>query len=417
MKRFALSNFIASRWSKGSNNTSAKHTKKIIRIGSASIALCFFVMVLSVCILDGFKTSLSNKVFGFGAHLQVVPYLFQTEETEETELVKTNFKFDSTLQHLLTNNKNIKHFQSFLLQNGLLQSSEELFGVLFKGLPTNYNSTFFHNNLVEGTMPVYSDSTYSAQILISLQTANRLQIKTGERVRAYFIVDSNLRPRSFTVCGIYRTGLEKFDEYYVFCDRKHLARINNLQTDDAEGIEITLSNPKDMESTRAELDEELPYSLSCYTCEELYPEIFDWLVLIDTNVWVMLIIVLAVSLISIVAILFIHIADRSTQTMLLLSIGAGMPLIRAIFTRQTFFLLAKSMLYGNALALAFCVLQYFTHLIKLDSAVYFLDYVPIGFPLPLLIALNAACIIISYALLSICAFVLRNIQWSKNAEM
>ncbi|MDR1739492.1 MAG: ABC transporter permease [Bacteroidales bacterium] len=423
MKRFALSNFIASRWSKDSYDTSRKssanstrQTKKIIRIGSASIALCFFVMVLSVCILDGFKTSLSNKVFGFGSHLQIAPYMFQTDETE-TGLAETNFKFDSNLQQLLTSNKNIKYFQTFLLQNGLLQSSEELFGVLFKGLPTDYDSNFFHNNIIDGKMPVYSDSVYSPQILISLQTANRLQTKTGERVRAYFIVDSNLRPRSFTVCGIYRTGLEKFDEYYVFCDKKHLARINSLQADDAEGIEITLFNPENMETVQKELDEELPYSLSCYTCQELYPEIFDWLVLIDTNVWVMIIIVLAVSLISIVAILFIHIADRSTQTMLLLSIGAGMPLIRAIFTRQTFFLLARSMLYGNALALAFCILQYFTHLIKLNSAVYFLDYVPVGFPVILIVALNAACIIIAYALLSVCAFVLRNIQWSKNAEM
>ncbi len=226
-----------------------------------------------------------------------------------------------------------------------------------------------------------------------------------------------MRPRSFTVCGIYRTGLEKFDEYYVFCDKKHLARINNLQTDDVEGVEIILYNPRNMEIVREELDEKLPYSLSCYTSRELYPEIFDWLVLIDTNVWVMLIIVLAVSLISIIAILFIHIADRSTQIMLLMSMGAGMPLIRAIFTRQTFFLLMKSLLYGNALAVIFCTLQHFTHFISLDSAVYFLDYIPVGFPIMLIIVLNIACIIMAYTLLSVCALVLRKIQWSKNTEM
>ncbi|MDR1975280.1 MAG: hypothetical protein LBQ31_11535 [Bacteroidales bacterium] len=409
-----MSNFIASRWNK---NISEKNTKKIIRIGSASIALCFFVMVVSVCILDGFKTALSNKVYGFGSHLQIVPYLFDTEDNDSNG----TFKLDSNIKSLLVQNKSIKHFQTFLLQNGLLEGSEEIFGVVFKGLPSEYDHDFFQNNLIHGEMPVYSDSAYSAQILISQKIADRLNVQAGENVKACFIVEADgesaLRPRSFTVCGIYRTGLEKFDQYFVFCDRKHLSRINGLHEDDVEGIEITLFNPDDMYNVSAQLDDKLPYSLSCNTCDELFPEIFDWLVLIDTNVWVMLIIVLIVSLISVVAILFIHIADRSTHTMLLLSFGAGMPLIRAIFTRQTFFLLIRSMIYGNALALLFCVLQNFTHFVSLNSEVYFLDSVPVGFPIMLLIALNATSIVIAYILLSVCTFVIRKMEWSKRNKL
>ncbi|MDR0763881.1 MAG: hypothetical protein LBF01_05235 [Bacteroidales bacterium] len=408
MNIFSLSNFIATRWN-------ASNAKKIIRIGSASIALCFFVMAISVCILDGFKTALSNKVFGFGSHLQIMPYMLQSEETGENSSI---FKFDTSIISLIKQNKNVKHFEPFLLQNGLLQGSEELFGVVFKGLSQNYNSDFFRSNIVNGAMPVYNDSVFSSQILISEKIANRLEIQVGERVRACFISEGydgssgyggsgELHPRSFTISGIYRTGLEKFDEYYVFCDKKHLARINNLQADDIEGIEITLYNPADRFEVSKQLNTELPYSLSCNTCDKLFPEIFDWLVLIDTNVWVMLIIVLIVSLISVVAILFINIANRSAHALLLISLGAGMSLIRAIFTRQTFFLLLKSMLYGNALALLFCTIQYFTHFISLNSAVYFLDSVPVGFPLLLLIVLNAASIIIAYILLTICAFVIK----------
>jgi lipoprotein-releasing system permease protein len=398
MNTLSLSNFIASRWN-------ASRAKKIIRIGSASVALCFFTMVISICILDGFKISLSNKVFGFGSHLQITPYLLQDEETGENAGV---FKLDTTILSLIKQNKNVKHFEPFLLQNGLLQGSEELFGVIFKGLPANYNSEFFRLNIVKGSMPAYDDSIFSSQILISEKIANQLEIQAGERVKACFISgDNDLRPRSFTISGIYRTGLEKFDEYYVFCDKKHLAHINNLQQDDVEGIEITLYNPANRFEVNEQLNAELPYSLSCYTCDEIFPEIFDWLVLIDTNVWVMLIIVLIVSLISIVAILFINIANRSRHTLLLISLGAKMSLIRAIFARQTFLLLLKSMLYGNILALLFCTLQYFTHFISLDSAVYFLDYVPVGFPLLLLLVLNVASIVIAYVLLTICAFVIK----------
>jgi lipoprotein-releasing system permease protein len=370
-------------------------------------------MAVSVCILNGFKTALSDKVFGFGSHLQITPYLLQDGETDtETYTKAGTFKFDTAIISLIKRNKAVKHFEPFLLQNGLLQGNEELFGTLFKGLSSNYDSDFFRTNLISGTMPIYNDSVFSAQILISEKIANRLGIQVGGRVKACFISNEDnennrLRPRSFTVSGIYRTGLEKFDEYYVFCDKKHLARINGLQQDDAEGIEITLHNPADRFAVNEQLYYELPYSLSCYTCDELFPEIFDWLVLIDTNVRVMLIIVLIVSLISVVAILFIHIANRSEHALLLISLGAGMPLIRAIFTRQTFFLLLKSMLYGNALALLFCVLQYFTHFITLDSAVYFLDFVPVGFPLMLLLILNAASIMLAYILLSICALVIR----------
>jgi lipoprotein-releasing system permease protein len=121
----------------------------------------------------------------------------------------------------------------------------------------------------------------------------------------------------------------------------------------------------------------------------------------------MLIIVLTVSLISIVAILFINVANRYEHALLLISLGAKMSLIRAIFTRQTFLLLLKNMFYGNALALLLCAIQYFTHFISLDSAVYFLDYVPTGFPIALLLALNAASIIIACTLLTICSFAIK----------
>ena len=125
----------------------------------------------------------------------------------------------------------------------------------------------------------------------------------------------------------------------------------------------------------------------------------------------MLIIVLTVSLISIVAILFINVANRYEHSLLLVSLGARMSLIRAIFTQQTFFLLLKSMFYGNALALLLCALQYFTHFISLDTTVYFLDYVPTGFPIALLIALNAASIIIAYALLIICSLAIKKARF------
>ncbi|MDR0619727.1 MAG: hypothetical protein LBG17_07520 [Bacteroidales bacterium] len=405
MNIFSLSNFIASRWN-------ASRAKKIIRIGTASITLCFFVMTVSICILSGFKTSLSNKVFGFGSHLQITPYLFQNEEAGNNINI---FKFDTNIQLLIEQNKNIKYFEPFLSQNGLLQGIEELFGVIFKGLSSNYNSEFFRSNLIKGVMPVYNDSVFSAQILISEKIANRLDLQIDERVKACFISgdssDSELRPRSFTISGIYRTGLEKFDEYYVFCDKKHLARINGLQNDDAESIEITLHNPADRFEVSEQLNSKLPYSLSSYTCDEIFPEIFDWLVLIDINVWVMLIIVLTVSLISIVAILFINVANRYEHSLLLVSLGARMSLIRAIFTQQTFFLLLKSMFYGNALALLLCALQYFTHFISLDSTVYFLDYVPTGFPIELLLALNAVSIIIAYVLLIICSLVIKKARF------
>ena len=81
--------YIARRWA---FSTPLRHTRNILRMGMGSMGLCVAVMVISLCVLVGFKTEISRKVFGFGSHVVVQPYW------SENESEGLSIRWDSALQ-------------------------------------------------------------------------------------------------------------------------------------------------------------------------------------------------------------------------------------------------------------------------------------------------------------------------------
>ncbi|MEG1717687.1 MAG: FtsX-like permease family protein [Bacteroidales bacterium] len=417
-KKVNLSTFIAHRWA---FSVPLKHTRNILRMGIGSISLCIAVMITSLCILVGFKEEVSQKVFGFGSHLQIQPYLQDTLTQETAYSIHTS----KSLLHLLSQQKYIKHSQAFAQKGALIRGEEESYGVLFKGFPKHYDTSFFSKRLKAGRMPVFlgqvtsqEDSvqkpkTMSSEILISEIIANKLGLKVGDKVRSYFTNGELLKARAFTVKGIYSTGLEKFDEAYILCDIAQIQRLNDWNTNQVDGFDLQLFQPKEREQNANALTEMLPYELSCYPCDLLFPEIFDWLALIDVNVWVLLIIMLIVTLISLVSVLFIYIIERRPQIGILKAQGAGNALIRRIFIKQTLFIMGKGILYGNVIALFLCFLQQKLHLLRLEESVYFLDSVPIKFPWLMILGVNVICLITAFLLLSLTSRILNRIHPAK----
>lgn len=386
--------FIARRWA---GSSPLKHTRRILNMGVGSMGLCITVMIVSICILTGFKQEIKEKVFGFGSHLVIQPYWTQSSDSSLCIV------WNDELRNLLQAQPDLRSATPYALKGALVKGEKESHGVFFKGLSCGYDSSFFLQKLKKGRLPAFSsngDSQYaSAQILVSEILARKLQLDTGDRLRAFFVDKEQLRPRAFTICGIYASGLEKFDETYIFCDISQIRKINGWTPQQADGIDIRLKNPENREKTAIALSQALPYEYSCFPCDYLFPEIFDWLTLIDANVWVLMIIMLIVCMICLVAILFILIIERKPHIGVLRAIGADKRLTRRVFIFQTLFILGRSLLAGNLLALALCLIQKYGHIIKLNESVYYLDSVPVDFPWLIILSINFLVVLIAYMLL------------------
>lgn len=387
--------YIASRWT---HSTPQKHTRHILRLGVACIALCMSIMIIAICILVGFKDSISQKVFGFGSHLQIRPY--------STEGKITYLELSNPAVKKLAENKHIKHLEPFLYKEGLLKGEEESLGVFFKGISPQFDTSFFAKSLIEGRLPHFEKSI-SSEIIISEKTARLLDLKIGGKARTYFISDNYLRPRAFNIVGIYKTGLAQFDATYILGDIRQIQRLDSLSNQQVSGLDISLYNPNERLGVKAELSNILPYEWSCYSCDELFPEIFDWLALIDINVWVLMIIIWTVAIISLISILFICVIGRRSHAAMLGVMGAGRRSILNIFMWQAVLILGKGMVIGNACGLLVCLIQHLTHAFKLNEDVYFLSFVPTSFPWSIILIINVLCIAIALIVLFLAVLGLR----------
>lgn len=399
---FRIVHLIAKRWAGAS---SLRHSRHIVRMGIACTGLCVCVMVVSACILTGFRQEVSQKVFGFGSHVVIQPYLFANDEEAAC------IEWDSALQHTIHALPSLSSAQAYTLKGALVRGRHQSHGVFFKGLPPGFDTVFFADKIKRGRLPDFADDAgflpldsllfwerLSQEVLISELLANKLQIDTGSRLRAYFACEGSLRPRAFTVCGIYSTGLEKFDETYVLGHIGHIQRLNNWNATLSDGIDIRLEDPAKRRLAAQILQVELPYRYNSFVCDALFPEIFDWLILVDANVWVLMAIMLIVCLICLVSLLFILIIERKAHVGILMALGGTPLLVRRIFVEQTLLILGRGLLWGNAAALGLCALQKSTGWLKLNEAVYYIDRVPVAFPW-LTIALTNLLIIVSAYLL------------------
>lgn len=176
-----------------------------IRIATAGVAIGLAVMIISVCVVMGFKHTIQNKVSGFGCDIQVAE--FTTLQSPEQYPIVINDSVLNVLGHL----QGIAHAQRFALKEGILKTDNDFLGIQFKGIAEEYDTTFIHNNMVSGRIPVFSGNKDSNQLLISKTMADKLQLKSGDRVFAYFINQNGVRTRRFTISGIYQTNLSLYD--------------------------------------------------------------------------------------------------------------------------------------------------------------------------------------------------------------
>jgi len=344
----------------------------VMRLAVTSVALAIIVMLVAWAVVVGFKNQIRDKVVGFVAPIHIQA-LDKNESVEETPFV-----LDSSLIMRLNSVEGIRHYQMVANKAGMIKTDEEIQGVVLKGVDENYDWTYFNSCLLEGKAPEYHANERSTEVMVSKAIANKMLLGVDDDVRVWFIdKDMQARGRKFTVTGIFETGLTEFDERFVFADLNQIRKLNGWEDNEAGLLEIALQPNADINAVNAKLYYSLPSHLASYTARDSNPQIFDWLDLLDTNVWLIMALMLLVAGITVVSMLLIIIIERTSTIGLLKAMGASNRFVREVFLRRSLRILLIGMLIGNAIGLGFCFLQQHIGFISLDAATYYLSTVPI----------------------------------------
>jgi lipoprotein-releasing system permease protein len=402
-----LSYFIAKRIS---FKKTGGFTGTIHRIAVASIALGLTIMIISFLILEGFQTVISNKVFSFTGHYQVNRFVMSQSLEDSPTSTESDFYTHYREKDYL------RHVQVFANKPGLIKGDDEVEGIMMKGVGRDFDSLAFKPSMVKGRFIRFDENGRSSnEIVVSTKIARKMLLDVGSKVTMYFVQDPP-RFRRLEVVGLYETFLEDFDDKFVLGDIRLIQVLNDWEESQVGGFEVFLKNPEKIDVFEDALYEGIDYDLRLTKVTDRFIQIFDWLELLNNNVYVFLALILFVASFNMVSILFILIMERTSMIGLLKAMGSTNQQIRNIFIWNGIRIIGRGMLLGNLFGLGFGWLQQTTQLIKLNAENYYMSYVPIVWDWPVILGLNVLILGITTAVLFIPAVIISNVNPIKSIK-
>ena len=375
-------------------------SKPAILIATWGIAIGLAVMIVAVAVVVGFKHEVRDKVVGLGSDITITH--FDAQKSYETVPVVAG----DSLLNVLHSTEGVKHVQRYSTKPGMIMTDNNFLGMVLKGVAQEYDWTFLRKHLLEGEIPMFSDSASTNRTLVSRTIANKLNIHMGDKLYTYYIEGDNVRARRLEVAGIYQTNFSLYDDLFLLTDLHTVNRLNNWKADQVSGIELEVMNYDQLEEIKESIREQVEMQTDRFgntyyvqTVEESNPQIFAWLDLLDMNVWVILILMTGVAGFTMISGLLIIILERTNMIGILKAIGADNLAIRKIFLSFSVFLIGRGMFWGNLIGLAFVLVQSQFRLFKLDPATYYVDSVPIEFNVGWWALLNVCTLLVSVLML------------------
>ena len=372
----------------------------------AAVSLSITVMILAIATGKGLQEKISAKVTGFTSDIQVT-VLDLNQSLEQSPISP-----DSTVIMSLYEIEGIEHVQTQITKNALIKTDTEFEGIIVKGVDDNFDWNFINAHLTQGQLPKYNSYEKSNEILISKKLSQTLGIKINDQALFYFQGKQNNQPliRKFTIKGIYETGIEIFDDLYIFADLKHLQKINRWSENQFSSIEIKVNKDYNIDSIQSLVEIVTPFDTKVSSSKSLYPQIFDWIKLFDLNIAIILIIMIVVASINMISSLLIIILERTKMIGLLKALGAASISIKKIFLYHAFYLLQKGLIIGNGIGLSLIALQHFLAPIELDPAHYYVKKLPVALSIENWLSINLMSFFICMVLLTIPALIIQKVE-------
>jgi len=385
-----------------SDENKRKISKPVITISILAIIIGIATMIVSLSIMTGYKSTIREKVSGFASHIQIIDNRYN--RSYEQNPVDKNQEFYRDKDKL----KGVTDIHVFATKSGIIKTKDNFHGVVLKGVSTDYNWNFFKKNLVEGRLPNITDSAKTEEVIVSSQLAKMLHLKTNDRFVTYFI-KSNSRhssARRFKIVGLYQSDYEEFDKLFVVCDIKHVQKLNKWKSHQVGGFEIYVDDFEKIWDYSSMFNRNYVYKihedgskLRVRTVMEKHPNVFQWIDMIDQNVWIIITLMLIVAGFNMTSGLLVTILERTNMIGILKSIGYPNWSLRKVFLYQSAYIAIKGLIWGNIIGISFCLAQQYLKILPLNPEVYLMSYVPVKLNLFHVLLLNLGTLIITVIML------------------
>ncbi len=346
----------------------------IIIIAIAATALSVATMVVTLSMVNGFQHEVSSKVYSFWGHARIQnldPVLSNLAE-------EAPFTYSDSIKASISLQPIWQHYQAFASKSVVLRSANQFEGVMLKGIDSNFLRSGFERFLKQGKMPDYGDSIYGRDILLSEKTAARLMLSPGDTVNIFFLrTGEDIRMRRLRISGLFRTGIEEYDQGFAIVDLRFLQRLNNWQTDEVGGVELLARDIDEVYPQASMLNKLMPQGIIASPVREIYPNIFDWLSIQDQTKRVVIGMMLIVAIINLVTCLLIMLMERTRMIALFTALGMTASGIRRIFWSYVMHIAVAGIGLGLLLGLGLLWLQDLTGFIKMDETTYYVSEMPV----------------------------------------
>ena len=396
-----ISLFIAKRII-GAKSYKNSVSSPIIKIGIIAITIGLVAMHIAIGTGVGFQNKIKDKISSFEGHLRVSTY----------ESNATNATLEGIDSQLITSNvetKDIAFINPVAYASTVFKTDEHFTGGLLKGIDSTYQWNAFEDYLIDGRLPVIGTTT-SREILVSKHIAKKLGVNTGDRISSFFLFEDRLPiRRSFVVSGLYNSGFPDFDQRIAFADLRHIQKIYQWESYLIGALEITLTDFDNIETLSESVYDQVPAPYDMQNVKERYPEIFNWISLFDTNIALIVIIMIIVGGINMITALLVLILERTQMIGLLGVLGMQQWSTQKVFLYNAGYLIGIGLFWGNLLGLGLLFLQHQTDWITLDPTSYYVTTVPIAFDVPMIAAINIGTFVICLLMLLIPSFIISKV--------
>jgi lipoprotein-releasing system permease protein len=389
-------------------NQQKSFSRFVIRLSLAATIISVMVMIVTLAFAGGFQKTISDKVFSFWGHIRIHNYeAARVSIAEETPILRND-----SVTGLITSLPEIKAIQAYATKNAILKTSENIEGVLFKGVESTYNFNNIKKFLVKGRWLHFPDSTYSNEINLSESIANQLKLDVNDQLLIYFIQSGGAspRPRRLTIAGIFKTGIEEYDKLIAIGDLRLIQRLNNWNGDEVGGYEVILKDYNDMDRVSEEIMYRIPIDFRSSTIREIFPNIFDWLYLQNKTIGIVLIIMIIIATLNLVTCLLILVLERTRMVGVLKAIGARNRIIQRVFLYHGALISLGGLVGGNLLAFLICWLQERYGFITLPEDAYYISKAAVDLVWWQVVLVNLLTFLICFLVLLIPTLIVKKIQ-------
>ncbi len=378
-------------------------------VAITTIAIAVAVMIVSLCVTTGFKRTIEGKLYGLVPHIEVydawMPSLGDSAMININD-VRSVVNADPKMRACITS------VTGTMIEPLMLKTEHDFEALQLRGVDRDYDGEYLAGCIVDGTMPSPTDTT---AIILSETVADRLSLNVGERVNAYFAVNG-IKVRKLTVVGVFNTQLDAFDRMTAIGNKALLEVMTGSDTTRCHTVEITLKDPVESEAVAISLyaalmvnaDSSQQYTMVPVTMK--HRSFFAWLDMLDTNVAVIIVLMLIVSCFAVISTLLMIVLRRTRTIGLLKALGTGNAGVRTVFIAMTAKVVVQAMVIGNVLAITLMLLQQHFHIIKLDPVSYYMNSVPVVIPVGEILLLNLGFIAVALLALWLPSTIVSRVQ-------